>query len=44
MVKYKGTFPRKIEREINNIIEGLNKKYVENDEEYFNIFEGARFP
>jgi len=45
LVKYKGIqMPKKFTKEIDKIIEGLNKKFIEHDIDFENIFEGSQFP
>ena len=44
IVKYAGTLPQRLKKDITNVLEGLEKKYTGLDPEYENIFEGPEFP
>ena len=41
LVKVKGLVPKKFNKEIEKIIEALNKKFIEKDIDYENVFEGG---
>jgi len=44
IVRYAGTLPQRLKKDITNVLEGLDKKYRDLDAEYENIFEGPEFP
>ena len=44
LVRYQGSFPAKIKKHIETVIDAIDSKYVKQDPEYINIFLGSRFP
>ena len=44
LVRYQGWFPKKIQKEIENISKAVKDKFIEKRVEYQNIFEGPNFP